>query len=408
MVGSAPVVSLLLEYGAAADPSVPGDLSALREAVRVANVDAFKLLLAYGANPRSVPSEVLRTQCFPCAQAANVAGGPLPKSEPVDLGLRPNLPAAPAPRLVPVSRVSDEAVGNAVKRSLPLLQSISQPFIQKTGCVSCHHNSLVAMAVTAARQHGYAVDESADRSQRTITAEYLESWRERTLQNRFIAGQQDTISYLLFGLAVSNHVGDPATDAQARWLLRRQLADGHWPLATLRPPIESNDITVTAISMYDLQKYAPKPATTEYATAIDRARHWLLAATGETTEERAFRLLGLLWSGGAADTSAVKDLVSLQQGDGGWSQRSSTPSDAYATGQALVALEQAGLRGSEPVIRRGIEFLLRTQFQDGSWLVKSHAVPIQAYFESGFPHGADQWVSAAGTAWAVTALAAAK
>ncbi len=32
-------------------------------------------------------------------------------------------------------------------------------------------------------------------------------------------------------------------------------------------------------------------------------------------------------------------------------------------------------------------------------------MPIQAYFESGFPHGADQWISAAGTAWAVRALA---
>ena len=60
---------------------------------------------------------------------------------------------------------------------------------------------------------------------------------------------------------------------------------------------------------------------------------------------------------------------------------------------------------SDPAVRRGVEFLLRTQLQDGSWYVKSRAVPIQAYFESGFPHGADQWISAAGTAWAVRALA---
>ena len=30
---------------------------------------------------------------------------------------------------------------------------------------------------------------------------------------------------------------------------------------------------------------------------------------------------------------------------------------------------------------------------------------IQAYFERGFPYGADQWISAAASAWAVTALA---
>ena len=78
---------------------------------------------------------------------------------------------------------------------------------------------------------------------------YVESWRERTLQNMFIAGQQDTISYLLFGMAVAGHPSDGATDAQVQWLLRRQSTDGHWPLGTLRPPIESNDIEVTAMSM---------------------------------------------------------------------------------------------------------------------------------------------------------------
>ena len=70
-------------------------------------------------------------------------------------------------------------------------------------------------------------------------AAYLESHRERTLQNIAIAGSQDTISYLLVGLAATGHPADRATDAQAVWLMRRQAADGRWPLATLRPPIES-------------------------------------------------------------------------------------------------------------------------------------------------------------------------
>ena len=82
--------------------------------------------------------------------------------------------------------------------------------------------------------------------------------------------------------------------------------------------------------------------------------------------------------------------------------------DAYATGEALVALQAAGATASDPVVRRGIEFLVRSQLEDGSWFVQSRAVPIQAYFESGFPHGADQWISAAATAWAVAGLAPAR
>jgi hypothetical protein len=34
----------------------------------------------------------------------------------------------------------------------------------------------------------------------------------------------------------------------------------------------------------------------------------------------------------------------------------------------------------------------------------NRAMKIQPYFESGFPYGHDQWISHAGTAWAVIAL----
>jgi len=48
--------------------------------------------------------------------------------------------------------------------------------------------------------------------------------------------------------------------------------------------------------------------------------------------------------------------------------------------------------------------LLTTQFDDGSWFVQSRSWPFQPYFESDFPFGRDQWVSAPATAWAVMAL----
>ena len=98
------------------------------------------------------------------------------------------------------------------------------------------------MAVAAARAHGYAVNEATAKQQASTIGTYLESWRERTVQNVPIAGGADTISYLLFGLAADSYPPDAATDAQAIWLKRRQAADGRWPVGTIRPPIESNDI----------------------------------------------------------------------------------------------------------------------------------------------------------------------
>src|SRR5207302_5295800 len=81
-------------------------------------------------------------------------------------------------------------------------------------------------------------------------------------------------------------------------------------------------------------------------------------------------------------------------------------SDAYATGSALTALCLGGcLSPNDAAFQRGIAFLLRAQQPDGSWHVASRSKPFQQYFESGFPHGKDQFISMAATAWATTALA---
>ena len=59
---------------------------------------------------------------------------------------------------------------------------------------------------------------------------------------------------------------------------------------------------------------------------------------------------------------------------------------------------------TDPAFTRGVDFLLRTQFADGSWFVRTRALPIQPHFESDFPHGRSQFISAAATNWAVLAL----
>ncbi len=119
-------------------------------------------------------------------------------------------------------------------------------------------------------------------------------------------------------------------------------------------------------------------------------------------------LFGLVWSKPEPEvvSQADAELRAQQRGDGGWAQRDGVESDAYATGQAMVALYEAGaIPGSDAAYQRGIAFLLRTQMADGSWLVRTRSSPLQQLKESGFPHGRDQWISAAGTSWAAMALA---
>jgi N-acyl-D-amino-acid deacylase len=79
-------------------------------------------------------------------------------------------------------------------------------------------------------------------------------------------------------------------------------------------------------------------------------------------------------------------------------------STAYATGRSLVSLQLGGLPISDPAYQRGIKFLLSTQQEDGSWYTRTRALAFQPYFDAGFPHDYDQWMSAAGTSWAAMAL----
>jgi squalene cyclase len=127
------------------------------------------------------------------------------------------------------------------------------------------------------------------------------------------------------------------------------------------------------------------------------------------TEDRVFRLLGLKEAGADAKeiSAAAWELLQKQRADGGWSQldSSTSVSDAYATGAALVALHQAGnLKTNSPAYRAGVAYLLKTQRSDGTWFVKSRSKPFQPYYESGFPHEKNQFISIAASGWATTAL----
>ena len=326
----------------------------------------------------------------------------------VDLLIRAGAKESGTPSAAVFTPQPAHSVRSAVERSIPLLQRSDAVFLQKSGCVSCHNNSLTAMTVATARRSGIQVDgQIAENELKTVSA-YIEGWRERVLQGIGIPGDSDTISAILVGLAAGKYPPDPATDALAIFLKNHQAPNGQWYSVAHRPPLESSDIQVTALSLRALQAYRPMALQAEYEKSIQLAAGWLTRAQPKTTHDRAYQILGMGWAGAGPRILriAARQLLSEQRSDGGWSQLPSLGSDAFATGQALVALKTSGAFAvTDPAYKRGTQFLLNTQLADGSWYVKRRALPIQPFFESGFPHERDQFISAAATNWATTALA---
>jgi hypothetical protein len=298
----------------------------------------------------------------------------------------------------------------AIEASLPLLERADTTFLKTAGCISCHNNSLFQMTAATVRPLGFRIDEAAVRDQMTRSRAYLASWRERLNQDIGIPGQIDTVAYILGGLGDTDYPPDAATDALARYVMRRQAADGRWPIASHRPPLESSSIAITAVAIKALRAYAPAPRKSDYERAVNRGVTWLATAAPTTTEDRAFMILGLAWAGDGKESmrKTAAALVAQQRTDGGWGQIPTLPSDAYATGQVLVALSRSGVvKPGDAVYRKGVRFLLESQLDDGSWHVRTRAIPVQPYFDSEFPHGLDQFISAAATNWATIALAGA-
>jgi hypothetical protein len=227
------------------------------------------------------------------------------------------------------------------------------------------------------------------------------------LQGREGGGSPDTQLYIGMMMAAQNAPPSLATDALVHFLAGKQRQAGNWHgIGAMRAPIQDGDFSRTAMGIRALAAYGTPARKVEFANRIERAAAWLARQTPLSTEDRVMQLLGLKWANTSTRSreSRTRELIAAQRQDGGWAQTPYLASDAYATGQVLYALREMGVPTTDAALQRGTGFLLRTQNADGSWYVKSRAMKIQPYFESGFPHGHDQWISQTATSWATMAL----
>lgn len=321
--------------------------------------------------------------------------------------------AGPAAATAPIEapRPGAPDLRSAIRVSLSLIEASAAEYRSQRQCFSCHHQALPVLTLVEARDRGFAIDEANLAAQLEHTAAHLERGHEGYAEGRGQGGQVDTAGWALWTLEAGERVPDETTAAVTGYLLSYQSDLGRWrSTTTTRPPTEGSDFTATYVALRGLETFGTEEQREAFAERHDRAVEWLLTTEPQDTEDRVFRLRSLSYVGAdeAAIRAAADALLGSQRPDGGWSQTGEMESDAYATGTALVALNETGhLEADRPAYQRGVEFLLRSRLSDGSWHVPTRAKPIQTYFESGFPHGTDQFVSMAGTCWATLALLAA-
>jgi N-acyl-D-amino-acid deacylase len=300
-------------------------------------------------------------------------------------------------------------IRQAIERGLPIVQRAARNYPNHRKCYSCHHQTLPMLAMKAVRDAGLVIDEELFQSQLEFTERSFQDRIDGLKEGTGIGGRSMTVGYGLWTREIADAPADELGAAMVTYLLKHQLEDGAWRAPSNRPPLEESLVTCTILAAYGLEKYADEAQRDDARQAVDRARKWLAEAKLTSQEDKAMKLWGVHLLGGDEQKlqAARAEVLAAQRDDGGWGQLDDMPSDAYATGQAVFLLLETGLPPSAEAIGRGIDFLLKIQHDDGSWLVETRSKPVQVYFDNGDPHGKNQFISIAASSWAVAALAAA-
>jgi ankyrin repeat protein len=283
--------------------------------------------------------------------------------------------------------------------------------VKRQACVSCHHNILPILTLHLARDRGVGIDQAvldAVEKKTFVDLRNADAF-DKAVQASTLNDPTPNDSYLLMAAGAAGIAPDLTTKVYARRLAAWQ-RDGHWITSDFRPPHSSSEFTATATAIRAMRRYMPEEMKSHRDQSFARARQWMLANRPLSTEDASFRLMGLVWA--AAPPKEIEiaehDLALMQRPDGGWAQLRAYESDAYSTGQALYALSEGGLPSTDAAWQRGAQFLIASQAAGGTWHVRtrmlSPATVSPPYFETGFPYQHDQFLSYAGSCWAVMAL----
>lgn len=309
--------------------------------------------------------------------------------------------------MVPELPWADSALRPAIEKSLKILQRGMAGHVEHRTCFACHNQALPILAMAEASRQGFEILEKLLREQTDHVTEFVTNNRNNYLSGKGTGGQVDTAGWLLqFYAATKQYPAHKETQALVTYFKKRDASSERWKASSNRPPSEASSFTANYLAVVGVKMFAG-PNLKDFTPRFASVLTWARKTPAQDTEDQVFRLL-LLHALDAEKTEikrCAQTLARQQRRSGGWGQKSTMAPDVYATATTLYALLEVGvLTPRSQETKRAIHFLLQAQHPDGSWFVKSRSRPFQKYYESGYPHGNDQFISITAGSWATRVL----
>lgn len=311
--------------------------------------------------------------------------------------------AAASPTLTAAQSVTPEA------RAVAYLSAEVPRWRREHPCYSCHNNGDATRALLAATARGHQIGAALDDTLAWLAAP--ERWQENGTrggsENLPLARIQ--FASALGAMADAGRADARAVERAAALVASHQTADGSW---VLNPSQTIGGATFygRALATSMARRVLARSDTPTARAARDRADAWLRSFAPTTVLDASSVLLGLGQAGDdaarVARTRAFSLLKEGQGADGGWGPYVTSPSDAFDSALAILALADLGPAHAvasftdidrTTAVRRGRQYLLDGQLDDGSWT------------ETTRPPGGESYAQRISTtAWALLALFASR
>jgi hypothetical protein len=264
----------------------------------------------------------------------------------------------------------------AAQLGLDWLQQAAVEWQKEHKCFGCHVQAQVLMGLAVATKHQYSVSGEAFSILEQGTREYQDK------EGSWFGGAISATQFGAMGLTQVDETHEVTEDRDflrgVDFLVARQPQDGGMVVDRDEVPIVQGRFMTSANSLVALMRAHEITKNAKYRTSADRALAWVAANRPETTQDKVFKILALSRFGTPEQKRVMApvlgQLITEQQPDGGWKERAAGKgSNAFATGQVLYALKEAGASTRSSVFARGVRYLLDAQVHDthlkddGTW-----------------------------------------